>query len=108
MGGRPQRNVESGRGGGWQGAGEQGSERTRMCVSEPAEPATPPGAAPCPTTSVAVVALEDDRPVMSPKPDVVRQCVPDRQCLRLADDPDVALGIEVTVVERRRSALLRH
>jgi len=39
------------------------------------------------------------------QPDVVRQGVADRERRRFGDDPQVALGIEVAVVDRRRDAL---
>src|SRR6185369_7119527 len=50
-------------------------------------------------TSVPVVALEDDRAVMSAEADVVGERVPDRDCLGLLDDPQVAVGIGVSVVD---------
>src|SRR5215213_3329526 len=56
--------------------------------------------------SVAVVSLEDDRAVVASQADVVAQRVPDRVRGRLGHDPEVAIGVEVAVVDRRWDALL--
>src|SRR3954469_2666375 len=56
--------------------------------------------------SVAVVALEDDGSIVATEPDVVGQRVADRMGLGLADDPQVAFGVGVAVVDGRGCALL--
>src|SRR5512132_3414650 len=51
-----------------------------------------------PSRSVAVVALEDDRPVVAAEADVVLEGVADRHPQGLVDDPQVALGVGIAVV----------
>src|SRR5262245_40492918 len=64
-------------------------------------------AVPSTAASVPVVALEDDRAVVAAEPDVVRERVANRGPERLVDDPQIAFGVGVAVVQGARDGLLR-
>src|SRR5450759_2035115 len=91
--------------------GQDCSEATKPACPAPGEgrddaPEGCPAKGPAAGASASVPALEDDRRVVAPEADAVRQRVADRALDNLGRHPDVGVRVCLTEVDGRRGGLL--